>query len=647
MKRRSFSVNLVAQSLGSRQAAVVFALWMVLSCVPLAQAASAKSKSFYISGSTSGTSQDAELSTATAEVDQVTVLVDSNGKPVFSQAKGKGPGKPGTDPGATAGNELTFTFNSELNPWSPTELAQLQTAIQAIYPVAKAVYGPPAFNLTVNVTKAATLSFSGEYNVSLNQIVLLDAWHADVLCHEMLHAFRDANMVGFSSFEEGMVRAAEIEIFNRLPQYDYPMGKHHSYTYDVYYEGLNRPSIGARNGNFFAGYVSPLLRYQLAGYAWGKALLENPGFLRAFNAQLYQQCAKDPSITSSETRLLGLLAAVQPSVEGKRFHNWYAQQGVLNMDPPRGYMLYNRMNQATLDFFFRGDDGQEIMLAGQSILRWIGDYQDAEFDSATELTDDFGFVSYVPNIPAGYVGRTKIAATGVYVNPGTSVQSLVTDVAYECVGCNIGVFGVVPELDAGAVEIIPLDAPDEPLTVELINGAFALPSMAAPRGRFVATVTDLQGRTVSRQFTKDASDYFLPLSTAALSTDIMVSQVCSKKQSRSGATLTYTITVRNLGSSAATDVLLVDSLPGGATLTGVSISNTVWSTWSSTAVPVNGVLTVNWESLAPGGSATVTVTLSVPSPVPAAISNHVATFTSCQDPNSGNNAALLTVSGGK
>ena len=65
----------------------------------------------------------------------------------------------------------------------------------------------------------------------------------------MLHAFRDRNMIAFSSFEEGMVRAAEIEIFNRLPGYDYSMGKHHSYQYDVYYEGLNRPSIGAQNGN--------------------------------------------------------------------------------------------------------------------------------------------------------------------------------------------------------------------------------------------------------------------------------------------------------------------------------------------------------------------------------------------------------------
>ena len=55
------------------------------------------------------------------------------------------------------------------------------------------------------------------FDVSL-RVYVADSSRPDVLCHEMLHAFRDAYMIRLSSFEEGMVRAAEIEIFNRLAQ---------------------------------------------------------------------------------------------------------------------------------------------------------------------------------------------------------------------------------------------------------------------------------------------------------------------------------------------------------------------------------------------------------------------------------------------
>ena len=134
--------------------------------------------------------------------------------------------------------ELTFTFDSPGNPWSADELTTLRQELNDFYPVARVLYGVPASALSVNIRKVLTTAYSGEYNPTLNEIGLLDAAHPDVLCHEMLHAFRDDLMVRLSSFEEGMVRAVEIEVFNRLPSYSYPLGKNHSYSYDVYYEGL-------------------------------------------------------------------------------------------------------------------------------------------------------------------------------------------------------------------------------------------------------------------------------------------------------------------------------------------------------------------------------------------------------------------------
>ena len=105
----------------------------------------------------------------------------------------------------------------------------------------------------------------------------------DALCHEMLHAFRDDNIIGLNTFEEGMARVAEVEIFDQLAGYVHPFDEAHQDQDHVYYELLNRPEIGSPRGSFDDGYVATLLRYQLAGYAWGKALIENDQFLARFN----------------------------------------------------------------------------------------------------------------------------------------------------------------------------------------------------------------------------------------------------------------------------------------------------------------------------------------------------------------------------
>ena len=195
---------------------------------------------------------------------------------------------------------------------------------EVLYPVAKAIYGSPAYNIsTVNVRKDPTLSgVSGYYDLSANEMVLRTS-RSDALCHEMIHAFRDDNMVGLSTYEEGMTRAAEVEVFNQLPDYSH-FDKHHSYTYDVYYESLNNPAVGSQNGTFSSLATLFLLRYQLAGYAWGKALIENSDFLFDFNRDFYARILVDPDVRYQEAGLLAIAAAIQPTVEGLPFQEWYA-----------------------------------------------------------------------------------------------------------------------------------------------------------------------------------------------------------------------------------------------------------------------------------------------------------------------------------
>ena len=531
--------------------------------------------------------------------------------------------------------ELTFTFDSPGNSWSADELTTLRQEVNDFYPVAKVLYGVPASALSVNIRKVLTTAYSGEYNPVLNEIGLLDAAHPDVLCHEMLHAFRDDLMVRLSSFEEGMVRAVEIEVFNRLPSYSYPLGKNHSYTYDVYYEGLDKPNIGSQNGDFFSGYVSALLRYELAGYAWGKALLEHTNFFVDFNRELFAQASVDPSILSTESNLVALAGAVQGNVEGKSFARWYAQQGVLNTDPPRGYWLYDRLNQFTIDYFVRSDDGQEIMLPDATITHSIYDCQDQLLDRGSDQTSAYGLIMYTPNLPVSYAGRVRIVCAAT-----TPENEVVTDNAFAYAGSETGVFGIIIGPQSGLVRLTPLDAALPPVQVNVFNGAFTAESLTTVKGRLIATFTDAAGRSCSRQFTKDASEYFLPLTTDGNMADLAVTQTVTRSKQKAGSIITYRLRLANTGPASASDIVVVDRLPGAGSLLSVSTSA---GTYSIASVPVNGLLTVNLETLTSGGSATVTVAVGLTSALPDSVTNQASIYAASIDPNSLNNVSQLVL----
>ena len=115
-----------------------------------------------------------ELATAAeGPVDLVIVFTDHQGRPIlpdldaarsrFKQSEGRL---------RPAANELTFTFDSPYYPWSPAELTDLQAQLGSYYPTAKAFYGSPAFNITVNVLKNPTLSLPGVYFASVNAMVV-------------------------------------------------------------------------------------------------------------------------------------------------------------------------------------------------------------------------------------------------------------------------------------------------------------------------------------------------------------------------------------------------------------------------------------------------------------------------------------------
>jgi uncharacterized repeat protein (TIGR01451 family) len=116
--------------------------------------------------------------------------------------------------------------------------------------------------------------------------------------------------------------------------------------------------------------------------------------------------------------------------------------------------------------------------------------------------------------------------------------------------------------------------------------------------------------------------------------DLQLTKIASSKTVRVGETVTYTVTLTNLGPGVATGVVFGDSLPDQLNLV------------SSTCGAVSAFCTV--ESLPSGASATLTI---VATPITNAARNErrigntafVADFGTTSDPNPGNDQASATV----
>ena len=433
--------------------------------------------------------------------DAIVVFVDAAGRTILPEQEtsriGSRAAAASQKPKATA---LSFTFNSSAYPWTEAEISSLRAATSLFYPVIAKVYGDPAFSITVNISKDPTISYAGLYYPALNEIVLPDATQQAPLCHEVIHAFHDDDIILLSSFEEGMARAAEVEVFDQLGLQD-PAG--HDYTYDVFYDALNLPEIGSQGGAFSQGYVSLLLRYQLAGYAWAKPLIEEARFFQKFNASLYAAIAAGNSVAGNESMLVSLAAAARPEVEGASFASWYAEQHVLNTSPPAGYFLYQRINQFTVDYFYRDPSGAEFMQPYASIAWSVFDAQDEMLSTGVAATTNNGWTGFIPSVPESYSGRLK---TVVYI---TSPGGAISATSYSVTGSPVGVFGVVRDFTTGSVTVRGGVGNGHPVSAPVVNGAFWLPTLGERRGQFTAEFVSANGVRLSKVFTKDAAPYFV------------------------------------------------------------------------------------------------------------------------------------------
>jgi uncharacterized repeat protein (TIGR01451 family) len=118
--------------------------------------------------------------------------------------------------------------------------------------------------------------------------------------------------------------------------------------------------------------------------------------------------------------------------------------------------------------------------------------------------------------------------------------------------------------------------------------------------------------------------------------DVAISKADAPDPVAPGATLNYTVTVQNLGSGAATGVLVTDVLPPiGATFVSASASQ-----GSCQAPTANLILICNIGGLASGASATVQI--AVRPSAAGTLGNTATTVATSVDPNPGNNVAATS-----
>lgn len=232
------------------------------------------------------------------------------------------------------------------------------------YPVMVDAYGPPAQPLTVRVWKNSFLPYAGLYTPTGN-FLLVRELSADAVIHELLHAFRDDVMSTVPVYEEGIVRAAEVLVLDRLAIASWDSG--HSYTYDRMYSAHNQDTVLSAYGTIIAGYAPMyLLRYQVAGMAWGKAELAQPGFLRDFNSRYVAAALADALVRGDGTAQRALFAGMAGTIEGAAPGAWVVLQEALTPTGAAGLQLHADVTDdaLTVRLYYRDANGTEVAAPG-------------------------------------------------------------------------------------------------------------------------------------------------------------------------------------------------------------------------------------------------------------------------------------------
>lgn len=283
-----------------------------------------------------------------------------------------------------AGNQLRFVFQG----FDEGTRASLEAYLATAVPVARRIYGPPAFDLTVRIVNDSTVQDlqGGYYDVTANEIHLAPltgnfAEDTFVLIKLVLHAFHDDTIFFFDAWEEGFAGAAAMAVQTTAgvsPGYN-PYDPGPFYALSVY-EPQNQPGLG--NSTFYpaSGFGGMLVwRIAMARAAWLKCYIEDPNFFSRFNVEYYRQY--DPSLAGDTPGLKDIAASVLPQVEGMAFYQWYDQQYVLDTSIHSGPKLFTwniplpESVALIVEHYNTDGSGNELPLGGQALtIYWSYDF---------------------------------------------------------------------------------------------------------------------------------------------------------------------------------------------------------------------------------------------------------------------------------
>lgn len=346
--------------------------------------------------------------------------------------------------------DLILQFDTGTTAFPPAYEDLLQSVFDQARPTMNLVFGLPSEAGDVRITNAdATIPdrsavSGGTYvagSAGARQILFPVYSSPEAAAVNFLHclllAHQGRTPWPYDAQQEGLVRAAVMQVARTpgaLPASLDPelIEAALANTYDVgpWYDWYNQPALASTAfipANLFntdlpsGGSVGGpyLLRHQMAGSAWYKAIIQNPGFLPELNRRYYLtgvSLAEDPAfITACQASLDVANSSVSSLIEGKSFATWLPQQFVLQrriavgpkvlvqpvpLPPEAGTSDFGVFDVVTHSFETRAN-GDEILLSGTAYPIFWENTFNRLFPSAQEDRMDIAgaYGSVTPNLP--------------------------------------------------------------------------------------------------------------------------------------------------------------------------------------------------------------------------------------------------------
>lgn len=266
------------------------------------------------------------------------------------------------------GADIVLVFeNSGSRSFPPEYRAFLQDVYQRAKPFLDAVFGTPSVGGQVRVSNydadiGERDAVAGGYYLPNNgsgQQEIRFPVYADIVgfkfevtavnfVHTLLLAYMGPASFGTDAFDEGLVRAATMRIARTTAAMPATLdpelveGVLQS-TYDIssFYDWNNQRALGGPK--FIAPNLRPLplplggsvgglylLRYQMAGTAWQKVLVEYPAFAAELTSTFYANPANYRTVAQQVMLCQTVLSRFgQGRVEGLTFSDWFRRQSIL------------------------------------------------------------------------------------------------------------------------------------------------------------------------------------------------------------------------------------------------------------------------------------------------------------------------------